>query len=49
MLWGIGAVAVLFIGLVVVGVPLFVSLLLALAGGAGVTFYVFRRHNPKEP
>ena len=48
MLWGIGAVALLFIGLLAFGTPLFLSLGLGLLGGVGATFYMYRRGNKPE-
>ena len=48
MLWGIGATALLFIGLLAFGTPLFASLGLGLLGGVGATFYMFRRSNKPE-
>ena len=49
MLWGIGAMALLFIGLLAFGTPLFWSLGLGFLGGVGATFYMFKRSNkPKD-
>ena len=45
MLWGIGAMAVLFIALLSFGTPLFWSLGLGFLGGVGATFYMHRRGN----
>ena len=48
MLWGIGAMAVLFIALLSFGTPLFWSLGFGLLGGVGATFWIYRRNNKPE-
>ena len=48
MLWGIGAMAVLFIALLSFGTSLFLSLGLGFLGGVGATFFMYKRsHKPK--